>query len=102
MANRKAFRISKTDLKVRPIYHRIRHRIDAHISIAFTAYAIYKEIERVLHKENSKISVIRAAELTHTMYQLMVTLPQSRVRKSILPKLDKEQQALLQVINKNF
>jgi len=98
----KAFRISKTDLKVRPIYHRIRHRIDAHISIAFTAYAIYKEIERVLQKENSKISAIRAAELTHTIYQLMVTLPQSRVRKSILPKLDKEQQALLQVINKNF
>ena len=98
----KAFRISKTDLKVRPIYHRIRHRIDAHISIAFTAYAIYKEIERVLHKENSKISVLRAAELTHTMYQLMITLPQSRARKSILPKLDKEQQTLLQVINKNF
>ncbi|MDQ2719200.1 MAG: IS1634 family transposase [Bacteroidota bacterium] len=31
----KAFRMSKTDLRIRPIYHRIRHRIEAHICIAF-------------------------------------------------------------------
>jgi transposase len=28
----KAFRISKTDLKIRPIYHRLETRIKAHIS----------------------------------------------------------------------
>lgn len=27
----KAFRISKTDLRIRPIYHRLKHRIEAHI-----------------------------------------------------------------------
>ena len=26
-----AFRMSKTDLRIRPIYHRLRHRIEAHI-----------------------------------------------------------------------
>jgi transposase len=31
----KAFRVSKTDLKVRPIYHRIQRRIEAHICITF-------------------------------------------------------------------
>lgn len=41
----KAFRISKTDLRIRPIYHRLKHRIEAHICIAFTAYSIYKELE---------------------------------------------------------
>ena len=40
----KAFRISKTDLKVRPIYHRLKNRIEAHICIAFAAYIIYKEL----------------------------------------------------------
>ncbi len=33
----KAFRISKTDLKVRPIYHRLKHRIQAHLIIAFSS-----------------------------------------------------------------
>src|SRR5690606_14347707 len=31
----KAFRIAKKDLKIRPVYHRIQRRIEAHISIAF-------------------------------------------------------------------
>ena len=40
----KAFRISKTDLKVRPIFHQRKRRIEAHICIAFVAYTIYKEL----------------------------------------------------------
>jgi transposase len=43
----KAFRISKTDLKVRPIYHRLPKRISAHLIIAFCAYKLYKELESV-------------------------------------------------------
>ena len=37
----KAFRMSKTDLRIRPIYHRLQSRIEAHICISFTAYCIY-------------------------------------------------------------
>src|SRR3989339_633682 len=33
----RAFRMSKTDLRIRPIYHRLRNRIEAHICISFTA-----------------------------------------------------------------
>ena len=40
----KAFRMSKTDLRIRPIYHHVRKRIEAHICISFTDYAIYKEL----------------------------------------------------------
>lgn len=96
----KAFRISKTDLKIRPIYHRIRHRIEAHICIAFTAYAVYKELERILYQEKASISVGRAAELTHTMYQLSVTLPETKEQKNILLKMDKEQQLLYELVCK--
>ena len=38
----KAFRISKTDLRIRPIYHRKKERIEAHLCIAFAAYAVFK------------------------------------------------------------
>ena len=35
----KAFRISKTDLRIRPMFH-YRRRIEAHVLIAFVAYTI--------------------------------------------------------------
>ena len=98
----KAFRISKTDLKIRPIYHRLRHRIEGHICISFTAYSIYKELERVLKAEDSYLSVKRAAELTHNMYQLNVMLPESKHMKSILLRMSQEQGDLYQIILKYF
>lgn len=98
----KAFRISKTDLKIRPIYHRLKHRIEGHICISFTAYSIYKELERVLKAEKSYISVKRAAELTHNMYQLNFTLPESKHQKSQLLQMDKEQTDLYQIILKHY
>lgn len=98
----KAFRISKTDLRIRPIYHRLSNRIDGHICIAFSAYTVYKELERILKKEKSKISPRRAADLTHNIYQLTIVLPESKHKKSILLKMDEEQTELFRIILKNF
>ena len=98
----KAFRMSKTDLRIRPIYHRLKHRIQAHICISFTAYCIYKELERILHKEKSSLSVKAAAELTHNMYQITYTLPQSKHTKSKLLKMDDKQAELHRIIQKKF
>jgi len=98
----RAFRMSKTDLKIRPIYHRLRDRIEAHICISFTAYCIYKELERVLVKEKSNLSVKKAAELTQNMYQIIFTLPESKHTKSKLLKMDDQQAELYQIVMKNF
>jgi transposase len=98
----KAFRMSKTDLRIRPIYHRLRNRIEAHICISFTAYCIYKELERVLYAEKSSLSLKKAAELTHNMYQITYTLPVSKHTKSRLLNMDEEQAELYQIIKKNF
>jgi len=81
----KAFRISKTDLRVRPIHHYKERRIEAHICIAFVAYAIYKELERQLQKKRVTFSARRAIELMQTIYQLIVTLPDSQKQESVLP-----------------
>ena len=40
----KAFRTSKTDLKVRPVYHYLKRRIEAHICISFCAYKTAKNL----------------------------------------------------------
>lgn len=98
----KAFRMSKTDLRIRPIYHRLRDRIEAHICIAFTAYCIYKELERVLHQEKSTLSLKKSAELTHNMYQITYTLPDSKHTKTRLLTMDKNQQELFNIITENF
>lgn len=73
----KAFRISKTDLKIRPVYHRLRRRIEAHICIAFCAYKVYKELQRQLQSNDSYLSPEKAIEAMRTIYGLELTLPQS-------------------------
>jgi transposase len=98
----KAFRMSKTDLRIRPIYHRLRDRIEAHICISFTAYSIYKELERALYEEKSTLSLKEASELTHNMYQVTYTLPESKHTKSRLLTMDTKQQELYEIAVKNF
>lgn len=94
----KAFRISKTDLKIRPIYHRREKRIEAHICISFVAYTIYKELERLLYANKVGFSPKRAAELTHNMYELEYHLADSAESKRIILKMDKEQSILFETI----
>jgi transposase len=98
----KAFRMSKTDLRIRPIYHRLRKRIEAHICLSFVAYAIYKELDRVLKIEKYPLSVEKAAELTHNMYQIEITLPESLHTKKLTLKMDDNQKHLIQIIDKFF
>lgn len=96
----KAFRISKTDLRIRPIHHYRKRRIEAHICIAFVAYAIYKELERQLHLRKVAMSPKRAAELTHTMYELEYVLPHSRKRRKSVLRMDAEQRQLYDAIRR--
>ncbi|RTL47495.1 MAG: hypothetical protein EKK39_14110 [Sphingobacteriales bacterium] len=81
-------------MKYTPYLSQAKHRIEAHICIAFTAYTIYKELERILTKEKSNLSLKKAAELTHSMYQITYTLPESKHIKSMLLKMDDAQAEL--------
>ena len=98
----RAFRMSKTDLRIRPVYHRIRERIEAHICISFTAYCIYKELQRVLYMEKSSLSVKKAAELTQNIYRISYMLPESKHTKTRLLKMDDLQAELYRIVMKNF
>jgi transposase len=80
----KAFRISKTDLKIRPIYHRKQRRIEAHICISFVAYKLYKELERQLSEKKAGLSPEKAIEIAKTIFQIKVQTPNS---KEILTKV---------------
>ena len=91
----KAFRISKTDLRIRPIYHRLQRRIEAHLCIAFCAYKIYKELERQLKEKKTDMSPEKAIDILKTILKITITMPYSKTKQSRLYLPNQEQQTLL-------
>jgi len=97
----KAFRISKTDLKIRPIFHRLRDRIEAHICISFVSYVLYKELDRILAKNGSLISINKAIEEINKMYE--IEIHDSNNNKAIVQlKNNTNQQEIIDLINFEF
>lgn len=82
----KAFRISKTDLKIRPIFHRKQKRIEAHICLNFVAYKVYKELERQLKEKKSELSPEKVIEILQSIYQIEILTPMTKqiIKKTIL------------------
>ena len=98
----KAFRISKTDLKVRPVYHRKASRIESHLLIAFCSYKLYKELERQLIEKNTKLSPEKALDILKSIYGVKTILPASNKQVEIVMAKTKEQKELLSVFNIKF
>ena len=94
-----AFRISKTDLKIRPIYHRLQHRIEAHICIAFVAYKVYKELERQLKTKKTKLSPEKAIDIAKTIYAIKVVTPLNKEELHQTLILNEEQRMLADLFN---
>lgn len=93
----KAFRIAKSDLKIRPIFHRLQRRIEAHICISFAAYKLYKELERQLTVKKANISPLKAIEIAENICEVAIKLPQSgKIKTKIL--LTTEEQKYLDSI----
>lgn len=94
----KAFRISKTDLRIRPMFHYRRRRIEAHVLVSFVAYTIYKELERQLVENKIPMTPQRAIELTQTMYEMKFNLPTDPREHQVLLKMDCERKQLYDLI----
>jgi len=95
----KAFRVSKSDLKIRPIYHRLQRRIEAHICITFSAFKVYKELERQLAEKKAKLSPAKAIEIAENIMEITIRLPQTGKLKSKVLLLTEEQKMLNQIFD---
>ena len=92
----KAFRIAKSELKIRPIYHYKQRRIEAHICLNFTAYKVYKELERQLKLKKSNLSAEKVIEIIQTIYQISLYTPSNElINKTIILT---EEQRLVQTL----
>ena len=93
----KAFRISKTDLRIRPIYHRLKHRIQAHICVAFCAYKIHKELERQLKEKKSNLSPEKVIDILKTINAVTIKTPYSENKVTKLLLKNDEQKDLIKM-----
>ena len=95
----KTFRISKSDLEIRPIYHQLKRRIEAHICIAFSACKIYKELERQLKEKESQKSPEKVIDILKTIYEVSFETPFSnKVHQKLLLK-SQEQKEIVKLFN---
>jgi len=97
----KAFRISKTDLKIRPIYHWLRKKIEAHICISFVSYLLYKELERTLKHYKLDISITKAIEHINKMY-VVVFQNDENITKYIKLKNNDIQNDIMKAVSSEF
>ena len=84
----RAFRISKSKIEIRPMFHFTRRRIEAHVCICFVALKVYKELERLLKLSGINMSVDKVLELAKTIVTIQITLPQNKqiINRTMLMK----------------
>lgn len=93
-----AFRVTKSKLEIRPIFHFTKRRIEAHICICFIALKVYKELERILRLSNMPLSVDKVIQISKTITTIVMKLPNSNqtISKTMLLKRHKIIEPLFQ------
>ena len=70
----RAFRIAKSKIEIRPMFHFTRKRIEAHECICFVALKVYKELERMLKQSDIRMSVDKVLTLAKTVTTIQIKL----------------------------
>lgn len=87
----KAFRMSKHDLRERPVYHSKPRRIKAHLTLCFVSLLTMKETEEILTQKG--YSLEQAIELLSRVGQGKIRIGKTTV--DLESELDKKTQSLL-------
>ncbi|MBT0813182.1 transposase [Litoribacter ruber] len=90
----RTFRITKTDLKIRPVFHFKKRRIEAHLSIAFVSCKLYKEFERQLKEKKVWMSAEKGLDVLKTIFGITLKMPSGKEKVMLLDKTP-EQKSIL-------
>ena len=96
------FRSLKSELGVRPIYHQLEHRADAHVLIAFLAYCLQITLKNRLMIHAPGLTPAAVFEKLATIQMVEVWIPLLDGRWLIMPRHtqpDKDVQAVLDHLN---
>jgi transposase len=92
-----AFKSMKSDLGLRPIYHQLEHRVEAHILIAFLAYCLTVTLKHRLQACAPGLTPKAVLEKLSTIQMLDVWFPTTDNRWLVMPRYTQPEadQALL-------
>jgi transposase len=94
-----AFKELKSDLSLRPIYHQLDHRIEAHIFVAFIAYCLQVTLKCQARSLAPGLTARAILEKLSAIQMVDVHLPTTDGRQFVLSRYtqpDADQQLLLQ------
>ena len=81
-----AFKCLKSDLGIRPIYHQLEHRVEAHILIAFLAYCLTVTLRHRLQVHAPGLTPRAVLEKLASIQALDVCLPTTDGRCLVMPR----------------
>jgi hypothetical protein len=93
-----AFKELKGDLAIRPVYHQLEHRIEAHIFVSFLAYCLQVTLKAKLRQSASGLTPRSALEKFAAVQMLDVHLPTTDGREVVMSRYthpEKDLQLLL-------
>ena len=97
-----AFKELKHDLAIRPVFHQLEERIEAHIFVAFIAYCLHVTLKNLARPRAPGLTPRAILEKCSTMQMVDVHLPTSDGRHLVLPRRTdptRDQQLLLHQLN---
>src|SRR3954466_5591658 len=80
------FRSLKSELGIRPIYHQLEHRADAHVLIAFLAYCLQVTLKNRLMIYAPGLTPLSVFEKLSTIQMVEVWIPMLDGRNLVLPR----------------
>jgi len=86
VAVEEAFKNLKADLAIRPIFHQVERRVEAHIFIAFLAYCLQITLQRRLHALAPGLTARSALEKFAAVQMIDVHLPTTDGRQLLLTR----------------
>jgi transposase len=89
-----AFRITKTDLKIRPVYHWKESRIRAHIAICFMAYTMLVQVRFRLKQQGIRLSPRKIQEELSRVMRVKISNKISKTEVVLPTKLTEVQKSI--------
>jgi hypothetical protein len=81
-----AFKCLKSDLGIRPIYHQLEHRVEAHILVAFLAYCLTVTLKHRLQMHAPGLTPRAVLEKLGAIQMLDVSFPTTDGRTLTMPR----------------
>ena len=100
VAVEEAFKNLKGDLSIRPIFHQDERRIEAHIFVAFLAYALQITLTRRLHALAPGLTARSALEKFAAVQMIDVHLPTTDGREIVLTRYTQPEPELQLLIDR--